>query len=584
MFESTRGSTLNYSDFTDFSMDSRLLGPIGKLGFQTPTPIQSKAIPILLQGLDLIGQAQTGTGKTAAFGLPLLGNMNPKVKDTQALVLAPTRELAIQVAQALKEFAADINGLRVVPIYGGQEYGSQLRALRKGAHIIVGTPGRIMDHLRRGSMKLDALKTVVIDEADEMLNMGFIEDIEWILSKCPNERQTALFSATIPPRIRSIAAKYMRSPEYIHITKTTSAASTINQRHWVVRGISKLDALARIVEAELEDAVLIFVRTRALTVDLAEQLSDRGFKARALHGEMPQSMREHTVRRLTNGQIDLLVATDVAARGLDMERFSHVINYNMPDGVDAYVHRIGRTGRAGRTGKAISFVEPRERNLLRAIEHMTKQKIHIMDLPSADVLNAKRVDTFKQSIAEIVAKDDLEPFVSILGDLVTEQDLDPLKMAAALAKKAQGNKSLLIKDVVLPKQKKRSSKPKPSGRKDRDPQTDSPEEGMDRYRLAVGQEHGVNPNHIVGAIANTIGLQSKYIGRITIKENHSLVELPEDMPQEIFHELKRTRVCQVPMDLRLVSKSTKSRRKAFKSKSRNTQKASNHKRRAARRR
>ncbi len=554
MFESTRKSTPIISNFEDFLLDSRLLGPIANLGFKTPTPIQSKSIPILLQGRDLIGQAQTGTGKTAAFGLPLLGRINPSIKTTQALVLTPTRELAIQVARAIKEFSTDISGIRVVPIYGGQEYGTQLRALRKGAHVIVGTPGRIMDHLRRGSMMLDKLRMIVIDEADEMLNMGFIEDMEWILGRCPQERQTALFSATIPPRIRSVASKYMNQPENIHITSRSSAATTIDQRYWIVRGLNKLDGLCRILEAESMEAALIFVRTKAATVELSEQLIDRGFKASELHGDMQQKMREHTVRRLEKGQIDLLVATDVAARGLDIERFSHVINYDMPGNADSYIHRIGRTGRAGRVGKAISFVAPRERHLLKVIERLTKQTIQKMDLPSAEDLNTKRVQTFKQEIAEAVGQDDLEPFLRILHELSTEQSLDPLKIAAALAKKAQGKTPLLIKDA--PVQKCRSRKTRPDRPGPKNSQRSGPEEGMEQYRLAVGYAHGANPSHIVGAIANEAGLPSRFIGRIIINEDHSLVDLPEGMPKEIFRVLERTRVCQVPLKLRLVNDQT----------------------------
>ncbi len=553
--------------FSDFGLNPRLLEAVDALGFEKPTPIQVKAMPLLLQGHDLVGQAQTGTGKTAAFGLPLLGRMDPEIKATQALILAPTRELALQVARALQEFAARLPALRVVPIYGGQEYGLQLKALRRGAHVVVGTPGRVMDHMRRGSLRLDALTTLVLDEADEMLSMGFVEDIEWILGHCPKERQMSLFSATMPSRIRGIAAKHMRSPERVLIEQGTTAAVTIRQRHWMVWGLNKLDALSRILEAEVLDAALIFVRTKVSTVALAEQLADRDFKASALHGDMPQSMREHTVKRLKNGQIDLLVATDVAARGLDIERFSHVINYDMPGDPDAYVHRIGRTGRAGRDGNAISLVAPRERHLLRAIERTTKQSIEAMELPNAEQLNAKRIKVFKQNITEIVEKGELEPFLGILRQLCDEESLDPFEMAAALAIKAQGNVPLLVKDVVIPPRK--TARPK-TDRKERA----EPESGMACYRLEVGRDHGVSPNHIVGAIAKTTGLQGRHIGRIKINDDHSLVDLPLGMPAKIFQQLKRVHVCQVPMELRLVSAPpAKTKRKSFKSKGHFTKKA-----------
>ncbi len=574
--------------FSDFSLNDRLLEAIEGLGFETPTPIQAQAIPFLQQGRDLIGQAQTGTGKTAAFGLPLLGQIDTSRRNTQALILAPTRELAIQVARALKQFAAKMPGLLVTPIYGGQEYGTQLKALRKGSHIVVGTPGRVMDHIRRGSLKLDGLKTMVLDEADEMLSMGFVEDIEWVLGHCPDERQTILFSATMPSRIRSIAKKYMQDPQQVIIEKRTSAATTIRQRHWVVAGLNKLDALSRILEAETLDAVLIFVRTKASTVVLAEQLAERHLKAAALHGDMPQSMREHTVKRLERGQVDLLVATDVAARGLDIERFSHVVNYDMPGDPEAYVHRIGRTGRAGRVGNAISFVVPRERYLLRGIERITKQPIEAMKLPSADQLNRKRITDFKQSINQIVTEGELDPFIGILRELCEEESLDPLEMAAALAQKAQGKVPLLVRDIVVPTRK--PDRPRSGSAR---PQRVRPEQGMARYRLAVGLDQGAMPSHIVGAIANSSGLQGRHIGRITINQDHSLVDLPEGMPNEIFQLLKKIRVCQIPMDLSLVSdKSTTPDRKsfgpknhakrtAFDPKSRSHQKTRNHKRRVA---
>ena len=583
MFE----ETVACSGFAALSINPKLLDGVSRLGYLNPTPIQARAIPLMLQGLDILGQAQTGTGKTAAFGLPLLDGVDASSTDTQALVLTPTRELALQVADALQQLASGLSGVRAVPVYGGQDYGKQLRAFRRGAHIVVGTPGRVMDHLRRGSLKLDGLKTLVLDEADEMLNMGFIEDIEWILGQCPDERQTALFSATLPSRIRLIAARHMQDPRHVRVEKRSSSApKTIQQRHWLVRRLPRIDALCRILEAEPLDAALVFVRTRTAAAELAEQLAARGLNASALHGEMSQATRERTVARLKAGQTDILVATDVAARGLDVDRFSHVINHDMPTDGESYLHRIGRTGRAGRKGQAISFVTPRERHLIRTIERKTGQTIEPMELPSAAQINKRRVETFKQQVQDSVARAGLEPFLGILTELATEMSLDPLQMAAALAKKAQGTQPLLVSEPPPPARKPRPRRAddRPSRPRRADDRPSRPrhaedrpsptrgtrlddagrgasrrarhgggahEPGMARYRLAVGREHGVSATHIVGAITNMSGLRGHHIGRITINQDHTLVDLPQRLSPKMFHKLRQIRIYKARLELRL---------------------------------
>ncbi len=395
------------SAFAQFSLGPALLKVLDEVGYEHPSPIQSETIPLLLQGHDVLGQAQTGTGKTAAFALPVLSQIAIQQKEPQVLVLTPTRELAIQVAEAFHRYATYIEGFHVLPVYGGQDYSAQIRALRRGVHVVVGTPGRVMDHMRRGTLQLHKLSTLVLDEADEMLRMGFIDDVEWILEQCPPERQTALFSATMPKPIREIAGKYLQNPQHITIKVKTSTAETIRQRYWPVSGLHKLDALTRILEAESFDGVIIFVRTKTATIELAEKLAARGYAAVALNGDVPQNQRERTVKQLKQGKIDILVATDVAARGLDVERVSHVINYDIPYDTEAYVHRIGRTGRAGREGDAILFVSPREKRMLQAIEKATRSKIELMELPSVEIINNKRIAKFKQAISDTLATDDL---------------------------------------------------------------------------------------------------------------------------------------------------------------------------------
>ncbi len=526
-----------------------LLKILNEVGYEYPTPIQAETIPLIAAGHDVLGQAQTGTGKTAAFALPLLANLDLKQKEPQVLVLAPTRELAIQVAEAFQRYAAYIKGFHVLPIYGGQGYSGQIRALRRGVHVVVGTPGRVMDHMRKGTLQLNKLSTLVLDEADEMLRMGFIDDVEWILEQCPTQRQTALFSATMPKQIRRITEKYQTKPHHITIKVKTSTADTIRQRYWPVSGLHKLDALTRILEAETFDGVIIFVRTKTATVELAEKLSARGYAATALNGDVAQNLRERTIQKLKKKEIDILVATDVAARGLDVERISHVINYDIPYDTEAYVHRIGRTGRAGREGDAILFVAPRERRMLQAIEKATRSKIEIMELPSTDLINTKRVANFKQAITDTLANEDLKLYQEILEQFQFEHNVPALDVAAALAKLFHGDKALLLKKESKKEKFKNAESERFKNDKPRNKRRTSDERfltlievGMERYRLEVGHEHKVKPGNIVGAIANEADIESKHIGRINIFDEYSVVDLPEGMPKEILQHLKNTYV------------------------------------------
>ena len=421
-----------------------MLQALTDLGYEVPTPIQAATIPSLLSGSDLLGQAQTGTGKTAAFALPVLCRIDLARAQPQALVLVPTRELAIQVAEAFQSYAAHINGFHVLPIYGGQSYTPQIKGLRRGAHVVVGTPGRVMDHMKRGTLDLSGLGSLVLDEADEMLQMGFIDDIEWILEQTPATRQVALFSATLPAAIRRIAQKHLRSPAEITIQSKTSTAANIRQRYWQVSGLHKLDALTRILEAESFDAMLIFVRTKLETVDLSERLQARGFDAAPLNGDIPQQQRERTVNALKSGKVDIVVATDVAARGLDVDRISHVVNYDVPYDSESYIHRIGRTGRAGRSGEAILFIAPRERNMLRIIERATRQRIEQMSLPSIADVNEQRVAKFKQRITAAIEVGESAAFRELIAEVEREQNVPALDIAAALASLLQGGAPLLL--------------------------------------------------------------------------------------------------------------------------------------------
>lgn len=528
--------------FQDLTLTSPLLTALNDLGYETPTPIQAKTIPPILDGKDIIGQAQTGTGKTAAFALPVLDQIDLQNTAPQALVLAPTRELALQVAEAFQGYAAHLKGFHVLPIYGGQSYTVQLRQLKRAAHVVVGTPGRVIDHIKRGTLKLDQLKFLVLDEADEMLRMGFIDDVEWVISQTPDTRQVALFSATMPSAIRKIAQKYLNAPVEISIKNQSRTADTIRQRFWTVSGYHKLDALTRILEVEDFDGMIVFVRTKIATVELSEKLEARGYNTAPLSGDVPQNQRERTVDRLKNGKLDILVATDVAARGLDVDRISHVINYDMPYDPEAYVHRIGRTGRAGREGEAILFVTPREKRMLNSLERSTKQKIAQMEMPSTEVVNNQRIARFKQKITDTLAQEDSQFFVQILEQYEQEHDVPAIEIAGALAKLMQGDEPLLLEEKAKPR------------RRDAGTGAATSSVGMERFRVEVGREHRVKPGHIVGAIANETGLANKYIGRITINDTHSTVDLPVGIPKETFALLKRVTVLGHPLNISSLGK------------------------------
>jgi ATP-dependent RNA helicase DeaD len=531
--------------FSDLELAAPLLTALEGVGYEKPSPIQAQAIPHLLQGLDLLGHAPTGTGKTAAFALPLLSRLDLDDKQVQVMVLTPTRELAIQVAEAFQRYATHLRGFHVLPIYGGQDYSGQLRQLKRGVHVVVGTPGRIMDHMRRGTLRLGGLKALVLDEADEMLRMGFIEEVEWILEQIPETRQMALFSATMPREIERIARRHLDDPKEISIKAKTATAETIRQRYWVVSGLHKLDALTRILEVEPFDAVLIFVRTKTATSELADRLEARGYSAAAMNGDMVQKQREQMVERLKKGSLDILVATDVAARGLDVDRISHVVNYDVPHDTESYIHRIGRTGRAGRHGEAILFVAPRERRMFHAIERATRQRIEPLELPSTERVNNKRIADFKQKITDVLAAGELAFMQGLVEQYQQEHDVPATEIAAALAKLAIGDRPLLMKpDAKRPSA--RMPKASPGDRFDRPPRgkpRPRSEEGLERFRIEVGYIHGVKPGNIVGAIANEAGLDGQHIGHIDIETDHSFVALPEGMPGDIFKDLKKVRVC-----------------------------------------
>jgi len=554
--EPASGLTMNTAPpitFNDLGLGRSLLKALDEVGYETPTPIQEKTIPPMLSGRDVLGQAHTGTGKTAAFALPVLSDLDLKSVKPRTMVLVPTRELALQVSEAFQSYAAYIKGFHVLPVYGGQDYRGQIKALRRGVQVVVGTPGRIMDHIRRGTLDLAQLQTLVLDEADEMLRMGFIEDIEWILEKTPPRRQTALFSATLPKPIRSIANRYLNNPEEITIKVKTATADTIRQRYWSVIGSHKLDALTRILEAEAFDGMIVFVRTKTATVDLSEKLEARGFASAPLNGDIPQNQRERTVGQLKSGKLDILVATDVAARGLDVDRVSHVINYDIPYDPEAYVHRIGRTGRAGRQGDAILFVAPRERRMLRAIEKTTRKKIELMDIPTNDRINERRISRFKQRITDTLEGEDLKLFSRLIEEYQKESDRPVIEIAAALAQLLQGSSPFLLQRKPPPapetdrnrdrnrgRERERERAPKSKGRNKpaRSRSATKPgDAGMARYRIEVGNQHNVGPSNITGAIANEAGLDSRFIGRLEIFDDHSLIQLPDDMPRALLKKL-----------------------------------------------
>ena len=548
--------------FSELGLSAPVLEALTSIGYETPSPIQAEMIPFVMEGRDVLGQAQTGTGKTAAFALPILSQIDTKIKTPQVLVLAPTRELAIQVAEAFQKYASKMKGFHVLPIYGGQDARGQIRQLERGVHVVVGTPGRVMDLIRRKSLKLDALKTLVLDEADEMLRMGFIDDVEWVMEQIPEERQIALFSATMPAPIHKITKKYLDNPKEIFIKVKTATASTITQRYWMVSGHHKLDALTRILEAEPFDAMIIFVRTKNATTELAEKLEARGYSSAPINGDIAQNQREKTVDNLKRKKIDILIATDVAARGLDVPRISHVVNYDVPYDTETYIHRIGRTGRAGREGDAILFVAPREKRILQQIERATKQKIEMLEMPSTEIINNKRIARFTQNITDTLASEKLEFYASILEKYTLEHNIPAIEVAAALARMVQGDEPLLLSNAPVAQKSQRTDrdrgdrKGRDSGsRRDREergegrgrerrPRRDSheKEEGMQTYRIEVGHDHGVKPGNIVGAIANEAGIDSKHMGRIQISDDYSTIDLPEGMPKDIFMDLKSVRV------------------------------------------
>ncbi len=545
--------------FADLGLSPLVLKAVEKIGYETPSPIQAESIPHLLAGKDILGTAQTGTGKTAAFALPLLSTINVKASIPQVLVLAPTRELAIQVAEAFQSYASQLKNFHVLPIYGGSDYGGQIRALKRGVQVVVGTPGRVMDHLKKGTLKLNDLKAVVLDEADEMLRMGFIDDVTWILDQTPEQRQVALFSATMPREIRKVADTYLTNPEIVKIETKSQTVDKIEQLYWLVRGANKLDALTRILEVEEFDAIIIFVRTKNATAELAEKLEARGYSAAALNGDMSQSLRERAIERLKNGKLDIIVATDVAARGIDVKRVSHVINYDIPYDTEAYVHRIGRTGRAGRSGKAILFVAPREQRMLQSIERATKSDIKRLELPSKAQVADKRITQFKAKISGAIENQDLDFFREQVVAFAEETAAEPLDIAAALAYMAQMDNPLLQpKDIIEDKPMReerrdrndRSRNDRERGDRERRPRRER-DENMDTYRIEVGHNDHVKPGDIVGAIANEADIDSGNIGHIRIRDDFSLVDLPKGMPPKLMDHMQKVRVRNKPMQLKL---------------------------------
>ncbi len=561
--------------FEQLNLAAPILKAVTEEGYESPSAIQAETIPYLLEGHDLIGQAQTGTGKTAAFSLPLLSGLDLNSKDTQILVLAPTRELAIQVAEAMQTYARHLKGFHIMPIYGGQNIGIQLKQLRRGAHVVVGTPGRVMDHLRRKTLKLGNLKALVLDEADEMLRMGFIDDVETILKETPDSRQTVLFSATMPAAIKRITQKYLRDPKDIKVKTKTSTVSTIKQYYWSGKTSYKLDALTRLLEAEEFGGIIIFVRTKNMTSELSEKLAARGYSSVALNGDVQQSMREKVIDRLKKGTIDIIVATDVVARGLDVKRITHVINYDMPADNESYVHRIGRTGRAGREGTAILFIPPNGKRQLHSIERATGQKIEPLVLPSPKDISEARINRFKEMITETASSQKLDFYDKIITDLEENSELSLKEIASTLAFLVQRDRPLLVTPSKIPehtlqddnrsnsnnrknKRDRRSNQAEGSSRSQNRKKRGKTLDGMVTYRLDVGATHGAEPRHIVGAIANEAGVESQYIQNIEITTNHTTVDLPEGMPKEIEKHLKSVRVMGQKLQLRQFTGNTTS--------------------------
>ncbi len=560
------------TNFADLGLKAPILEALTDLGYEKPSPIQLECIPHLLNGRDVLGMAQTGSGKTAAFSLPLLNNLDSDLKAPQILVLAPTRELAVQVAEAMTDFSKHMHGVNVVALYGGQRYDVQLRALRQGPQIVVGTPGRLLDHLKRGTLDLSKLSGLVLDEADEMLRMGFIEDVETIMAQIPEGHQTALFSATMPEAIRRITRRFMKEPQEVRIQSSVTTRPDISQSYWTVWGMRKNEALVRFLEAEDFDAAIIFVRTKNATLEVAEALERSGYNSAALNGDMNQALREQTLERLKDGRLDILIATDVAARGLDVERISLVVNYDIPMDSESYVHRIGRTGRAGRAGRALLFVENRERRLLRNIERTMKLTIPEVELPNAELLGKRRLEKFAAKVQQQLESSDLDQYRALLAKIqptAEGEELDLETLAAALLKMAQGERTLIVPPdaPMRPKREFRDRDDRgPRDRNDRGPRGDRPERGgedrprrerrdvgdMQLYRIEVGRDDGVEVRHIVGAIANEGDISSRYIGNIKLFASHSTIELPKGMPGEVLQHFTRTRILNKPMNMQLL--------------------------------
>ncbi|QDY40796.1 DEAD/DEAH family ATP-dependent RNA helicase [Candidatus Pantoea soli] len=550
--------------FADLGLNADILESLNGMGYVKPSPIQAECIPHLLAGRDVLGMAQTGSGKTAAFSLPLLNNVDPSVRAPQILVLAPTRELAVQVAEAMTEFSKHMRGVNVVALYGGQRYDVQLRALRQGPQIVVGTPGRLLDHLKRGTLDLSNLRGLVLDEADEMLRMGFIEDVETIMAQIPEGHQTALFSATMPEAIRRITKRFMRDPQEVRIQSSITTRPDISQSYWTAYG-RKSDALVRFLEAEDFDAAIIFVRTKNATLEVAETLERNGYNSAALNGDMNQALREQTLERLKDGRLDILIATDVAARGLDVERISLVVNYDIPMDAESYVHRIGRTGRAGRAGRALLFVENRERRLLRNIERTMKLTIPEVELPNAELLSQRRLAQFAAKVQQQLESSDLDQYRALLSKMQPEEELDMETLAAALLKMAQGERPLILPpDAPRPQRREFRDRDERGDRPRRDRDSRDSRDGdrprrerrdvgeMQLYRIEVGRDDGVEVRHIVGAIANEGDISSRYIGNIKLFGTHSTIELPKGMPGEVLQHFTRTRILNKPMNMQLL--------------------------------
>ena len=561
------------TSFADLGLSAPIISALNDLGYEKPSPIQAECIPHLLNGRDVLGMAQTGSGKTAAFSLPLLHNIDASLKAPQILVLAPTRELAVQVAEAMTDFSKHMHGVNVVALYGGQRYDVQLRALRQGPQVVVGTPGRLLDHLKRGTLNLSNLSGLVLDEADEMLRMGFIEDVETIMAQIPAEHQTALFSATMPEAIRRITRRFMKDPQEVRIQSSITTRPDISQSYWSVYGLRKNEALVRFLEAEDFDAAIIFVRTKNATLEVAEALERSGYSSAALNGDMNQALREQTLERLKDGRLDILIATDVAARGLDVERISLVVNYDIPMDSESYVHRIGRTGRAGRAGRALLFVENRERRLLRNIERTMKLTIPEVEIPTADVLGERRLAKFAAKVQQQLESSDLDQYRALLAKLQPAEELDIETLAAALLKMAQGERPLIVAaDPIFKSRPPRREFEERGDRGDRGDRRDRPARSNDRpardgdsprrerreagdmelYRIEVGRDDGVEVRHIVGAIANEGDISSRYIGNIKLFGTHSTIELPKGMPGEILSHFTRTRILNKPMNMQLL--------------------------------